>query len=157
MYTAIALLIVILIAVLLIARVAKADASEEVVKKEIPAPSYGATEEFSSLSLPIGGGDSPALDEPRTPYTLLNDALRPRMMGEAAAADINSERCYDTDYNAFHSLTGNFSKITNNNLPTYPDNCTGPRQEFTGTFYMPNSPVGTPLFGAGGNSLRRTS
>lgn len=154
MYTIIGFLIVILIAILLIARIAKVDG--EVVKKEVPAPSYGATEEFSSLSLPIGGGDSPALDEPRTPYTLLNDALRPRMMGEAAAADINSERCYDTDYNAFHSLTGNFSKITNNNLPTYPDNCTGPRQEFTGTFYMPNAPVGTPLIGAGGNSLRRT-
>lgn len=154
MYTAIGSLIVFLIVTLLIASVAQSQAiTGEVTRKAIDAPTYGAKEEFSSFSLPIGGGDSPALNEPRTPYTLLNDALRPRMLGEAAAANINSERCYETDYNAFNSLTGNFSKITNNNLPTYPDNCTGPRQEFTGTFYMPNSPVGKPALGAGGNSL----
>lgn len=157
MFTAIGFLIVLLVVILLIARVAQSQsAAEEVTRKAVDAPTYAAKEEFSSFSLPIGGGDSPGLNEPRTPYTLLNDALRPRMLGETAAANINSQRCYDTDYNAFHSLTGNFSKITNNNLPTYPDNCTGPRQEFTGTFYMPNSPVGTPPLGAGGNSLRRT-
>jgi hypothetical protein len=83
--------------------------------------------------LPIGGGADPELGDLRTPYSLLKDALParqgPNFRGITAAS------CYDADWNAQNSLTGNNSKFTNNNMPTYPDNCTGPRQEFTGSFY----------------------
>jgi hypothetical protein len=82
--------------------------------------------------LPIGGGANPELDRPRAPYALLGDALPPRGV---AFRGMTAEKCYDADWNAQNSLTGNFSKFTNNNMTTYPDNCTGPRQEFTGSFY----------------------
>lgn len=91
-------------------------------------PKYTAEEPFG------GGGASPELDKPRNPYTLL-DGLKPRLLGESPLAYINAEGCYARDYNSVHSLTGNYSKITNNIMPTYPDNCTGPRQEFTAAFY----------------------
>lgn len=83
--------------------------------------------------LPIGGGADPELGDPRAPYALLNDALPVRR--SAAFRGTTSESCYGYDWNAQNSLTGNYSKFTNNNMPTYPDNCTGPRQEFTGSFY----------------------
>jgi hypothetical protein len=109
-----------------------------VPEKAIPVatrkPYYGAVENFNSFELPIGGGDSPALDKPRVPYTLLNDALKPVMLGERAPLT-TSRSCAATDWNYYNSLTGNFSKFTNNNMPTYPDNCTGPLQEFTLSFY----------------------
>jgi hypothetical protein len=101
--------------------------------KAFPKPYYGVVENFNSADLPIGGGDSPALDSPRTPYTLLNGALKP-VIGERAPLT-TSRSCAATDWNYYHSLTGNFSKFTNNNMPTYPDNCTGPLQEFTLSFY----------------------
>lgn len=107
---------------------------EKAIPKEVKKPYYGAVENFSSYDLPIGGGDSPALDKPRVPYTLLNDALQPYTLGERAPLT-TSRSCAATDWNYYHSLTGNFSKFTNNNMPTYPDNCTGPLQEFTLSFY----------------------
>jgi hypothetical protein len=105
--------------------------------KVIPGPRYGACENFQNLGsdLPIGGGDSPALDQPRTPYGLLNDALPPLMLGQKHEL-INSQSCYEKDYMAQTSLTGNYTKRTNNNMPTYPDTCTGPRQEFILGFYQ---------------------
>ena len=98
---------------------------------EMPEPSYKASENFQNLGtdLPIGGGDSPALDQPRTPYGLLNDVLPPLMTGKKHEM-MNSQTCYERDYKAQSSLTGNYSKITNNVMTTYPDTCTGPRQEF---------------------------
>ena len=107
---------------------------EKATPKSTRKPYYGVVENFSSFDLPIGGGDSPALDKPRVPYTLLNDALKPYMLGEKAPLT-TSRSCAATDWNYYHSLTGNFSKFTNNNMPTYPDNCTGPLQEFTLSFY----------------------
>lgn len=106
--------------------------------KVIYGPKYGAHENFqdSGSDLPIGGGDSPALDKPRTPYGLLNDALEPLMLGQKHEL-INSQSCYEKDFMAQTSLTGNYAKRTNNNMPTYPDTCTGPRQEFLLGFYQP--------------------
>jgi hypothetical protein len=102
----------------------------------IPGPKYSASENFQEqgTDLPIGGGDSPALNEMRTPYVLLKDALPPLMLGKKHTL-VNSQTCYDRDYKAQDSLTGNYSKRTNNYLPTYPDTCTGPRQEFIFGFY----------------------
>lgn len=105
--------------------------------KIIPAPKFTAEEPFKAGDLPIGGGASPELDKPRNPYTLL-DGLKPRLLGERPLTYINAEGCYARDYNSVHSLTGNYSKLTNNNMPMYPDNCTGPRQEFTAAFYSLN-------------------
>lgn len=105
--------------------------------KIIPATRFTAEEPFKAGDLPIGGGASPELDKPRSPYTLL-DGLKPRLLGEKPLAYINAEGCYARDYNSVHSLTGNYSKMTNNNMPMYPDNCTGPRQEFTAAFYSLN-------------------
>ncbi len=107
---------------------------EKAIPKEVKRPYYGVQENFNSSDLPIGGGDSPALDKPRVPYTLLNDALQPVMLGERAPLT-TSRSCAATDWNYYHSLTGNYSKFTNNNMTTYPDNCTGPLQEFTLSFY----------------------
>ncbi len=103
----------------------------------IPGPCYGANENFQNAGsdLPIGGGDSPALDQPRTPYGLLNDALPPLMLGQKHEL-INSQSCYEKDYMAQTSLVGSYAKRTNNNMPTYPDTCTGPRQEFLLGFYQ---------------------
>jgi hypothetical protein len=116
-------------------------AKEEDVKaspaKIVPAPKFSAEEPFKAGDLPIGGGASPDLDKPRNPYTLL-DGLQPRLLGEQPVAYINAEGCYARDYNSVHSLTGNYSKLTNNVMPMYPDNCTGPRQEFTAAFYTLN-------------------
>ncbi len=105
--------------------------------KIVPAPKFSAEEPFKAGDLPIGGGASPELDKPRNPYTLL-DGLQPRLLGEKPVAYINAEGCYARDYNSVHSLTGNYSKLTNNVMPMYPDNCTGPRQEFTAAFYTLN-------------------
>lgn len=105
--------------------------------KIVPAPKFSAEEPFKAGDLPIGGGASPELDKPRNPYTLL-DGLKPRLLGEQPVAYINAEGCYARDYNSVHALTGNYSKMTNNNMPMYPDNCTGPRQEFTAAFYSLN-------------------
>lgn len=120
----------------------------------VPRPYYGVQENFKAADLPIGGGDSPALDTPRTPYTLLNDALMPIMAGELPLERTTAQSCHATDYNAFNSLTGNFSKITNNNMPTYPDNCTGPRQEFTMAFYKKEAAGGQPAYLMGGSGYR---
>jgi hypothetical protein len=109
------------------------------VKKEVSAPNYGVETFRPDFDLPIGGGASPELDKPRVPYTLLNDALQPVLLGEKPVADLDAQRCYEMDYSAHNELTGNFSKFTNNNLPTYPDNCTTPHQELTGTFYTTRS------------------
>ena len=128
-------LLIVLVLILLGCAVAMRNpVPEKAIPKGIRKPYYGVQESFSSFDLPIGGGDSPALDKPRVPYTLLNDALKPVMLGEKAPLT-TSRSCAATDWNYYHSLTGNFSKFTNNNMPTYPDNCTGPLQEFTLSFY----------------------
>ena len=104
----------------------------------MPEPSYKATENFQNIrtDLPIGGGDSPALDQPRTPYGLLNDVLPPLMTGKKHEL-INSQSCYEKDYKSQTSLTGNYGKITNNVMTTYPDTCTSLRQEFMLGIYEP--------------------
>ncbi len=105
----------------------------------LPMPKYGARENFQDSAattnmLPIGGGDSPALDAPRVPYNLLNDAIAPLQLGEKHEL-MNSQSCYENDYKAQTSLLGNYSQRTNNVMTTYPDTCTGPRQEFMLGFY----------------------
>ncbi len=148
MYWLLALLFAALIVVMWFPATARV--TPEVAKpRAVPAPYYGVQENFKEADLPIGGGDSPALSNPRQPYTLLNDALRPLEAGDPPLEQTTAASCYATDYNAAHSLTGNYSKITNNNMPTYPDNCTGPRQEFTLSFYS-KQPVGNPAYRMGG-------
>ncbi len=107
----------------------------------IPGPGYGASENFQGRAdLPIGGGDSPSLDKPRTPYTLMGDALRPLEMGKTHEL-ITSQKCYDRDFKAQTSLVGSYVQRTNNVMPTYPDTCTGPRQELILGFYEPPTTV----------------
>ena len=101
----------------------------------IPKPTYKETENFESYGgLPIGGGDSPALEAPRTPYTLLGDALTPLELGKKHEV-MTAQRAWELDYNAQSSLVGNYRKTTNNNMVTYPDTWTSPRQEFMLGFY----------------------
>jgi hypothetical protein len=101
----------------------------------VPGTRYGASENFQERAdLPIGGGDSPALDKPRTPYTLMGDVLRPLEMGKAHEL-ITAQKCYDRDFKAQDSLVGNYVQRTNNVMTTYPDTCTGPRQELILGFY----------------------
>jgi len=116
----------------------KADTDEAANVKIVPQITIHEkpTEGFATSAmgqLPIGGGADPELGDMRAPYALLKDALPARTA--AGFRGIKAETCYDIDWNAQNSLTGNFSKFTNNNMPTYPDNCTGPLQEFTGSFY----------------------
>ncbi len=113
--------------------------SKIVTIKSTAMPKYGAADNFQDSAattngLPIGGGDSPALDAPRVPYTLLNDAIAPLQLGEKHET-MNSQTCYENDYKAQTSLVGNYSQRTNNVMTTYPDTCTGPRQEFMLGFY----------------------
>lgn len=101
----------------------------------IPQPGFGATEHFQERAdLPIGGGDSPALDKPRTPYVLMGDAIRPLEMGSKHEL-ITAQKCYDRDFKSQTSLVGNYAQRTNNVMTTYPDTCTGPRQELILGFY----------------------
>lgn len=156
MYLAAAILIVLFIGLVFVMYVPATIHAEPIIAtpRSVPLPYYGVQENFKVIDLPIGGGDSPALDTPRTPYTLLNDALVPLMAGEPPLEQTTAQSCYATDYNAFNSLTGNFSKITNNNMPTYPDNCTGPRQEFTLSFYKKEAVNPPPAYLMGGSGYR---
>lgn len=156
MYLAAAVLIVLFIALAFVMwSPATVRVAPEVAKpRPVPVPYYGVQENFKVVDLPIGGGDTPALDSPRTPYTLLNDALVPIMTGEPPLEQTTAQSCHATDYNATHSLTGNYSKITNNNMPTYPDNCTGPRQEFTLSFYKKEATGPAPAYLMGGSGFR---
>ena len=107
----------------------------------IPQIGYGASEHFQGRAdLPIGGGDSPALDKPRVPYTLMGDAIKPLEMGQVHEL-ITSQKCYDRDFKAQTSLVGNYTQRTNNVMTTYPDTCTGPRQELILGFYEPPTTV----------------
>ncbi len=101
----------------------------------VPQAGYTAQEHFQDRAdLPIGGGDSPALDKPRIPYTLMGDAIRPLEMGQGHEL-ITAQKCYDRDFKAQSSLVGNYVQRTNNVMTTYPDTCTGPRQELILGFY----------------------
>ena len=132
--------IILLLLALAVVVITRSPEINKVIQKPIalPEPSYKATENFQNTGsdLPIGGGDSPALDQPRTPYGLLNDVLPPLMTGKKHEV-MNSQTCYEKDYKAQTSLTGNYSKMTNNVMTTYPDTCSGFRQEFMLGFYEP--------------------
>ncbi len=107
----------------------------------VPQAGYTAQEHFQDRAdLPIGGGDSPALDKPRIPYTLMGDAIRPLELGSQHEL-ITSQKCYDRDFKAQTSLVGNYVQRTNNVMTTYPDTCTGPRQELILGFYEKPSVV----------------
>ena len=104
----------------------------------VPQPGYGAREHFQDpgSNLPIGGGDSPALNKPRTPYVLMGDAIRPLETGQSHEL-ITAQKCYERDFKAQNSLVGNYVQRTNNVMTIYPDTCTGPRQELILGFYEP--------------------
>jgi hypothetical protein len=73
-----------------------------------------------------------------TPYTLLNDVLKP--IQKAKTTDIGSQKCYDTNYQSKTELVGqNMAQRTNNYRHKYPDNCYGTRQEFILGFYEPKA------------------
>ncbi len=110
----------------------------------LPKPSYGIENFESYGGLPIGGGDTPALDAPRTPYTLLGDALTPLPLGSKHEV-MTAQRAWELDYNAQTSLVGNYRKTTNNNMTTYPDTWTSPRQEFILGFYKEPPTVMAPV------------
>lgn len=102
----------------------------------IALPKFSASEHFQNpgTDLPIGGGDSPALNKPRVPYTLMGDSLKPLELGQGHEL-ITAQKCYDRDFKAQTSLVGNYAQRTNNVMTTYPDTCTGPRQELILGFY----------------------
>lgn len=112
--------------------------------KAMPKPTYGIENFESYGGLPIGGGDSPALDAPRIPYTLLGDALAPLPLGKKHEV-MTAQRAWELDYNAQSSLVGNYRKTTNNNVMTYPDTWTSPRQEFILGFYKEPETVYAPV------------
>ena len=139
-FTAIGIIVFLVIAYYLTSQLSAVQNRTQAVTV-VPGNRYGASENFQERAdLPIGGGDSPALDKPRTPYVLMGDAIKPLEMGRSHEL-ITAQKCYDRDFKAQTSLVGNYVQRTNNVMTTYPDTCTGPRQELILGFYEPPNTV----------------
>lgn len=139
-FTAIGIIVFLVIAYYLTSQLSEVQNRTQAVTV-VPGPGYGASENFQERAdLPIGGGDSPALDAPRTPYTLMGDVMKPLETGQGHEL-ITAQKCYDRDFKAQNSLVGNYVQRTNNVMTTYPDTCTGPRQELILGFYEKPSVV----------------
>lgn len=68
-----------------------------------------------------------------SPSTLIKElATKP---GTEPIGSVDSQKCYEMDYSAQAARTGSYTQRTNNYKHSYPDSCTGLRQEMVGTFY----------------------
>lgn len=55
--------------------------------------------------------------------------------GQEQIGHIDSQKCYEIDYMSANNRAGNYTQRTNNYKHTYPDSCSGTRQEIIGQFY----------------------
>jgi len=69
----------------------------------------------------------------KQPYTLLNDILH--VKEDAVRGPLNSQTCYDHDFQTRLEKTGNYIQRTNNYKHEDPESCTSPFQEFVTAFY----------------------
>ena len=78
-------------------------------------------------------GDSYNNSTPNQPYALLNGVL-PVKEGQVKGP-LNSQTCYDHDFQTRLEKTGNYIQRTNNYKRADPESCTSPFQEFVTAFY----------------------
>ena len=77
--------------------------------------------------------DSYDNSKPNQPYALLNGVL-PVKEGQVKGP-LNSQTCYDHDFQTRLERTGNYIQRTNNYKHDDPESCTSPFQEFVTAFY----------------------
>ncbi len=59
----------------------------------------------------------------------------PAKPGQEQIGHIDAQKCYEMDFMSQNNRTGNYAQVTNNYKHSYPDSCTGTRQEMIGSFY----------------------
>lgn len=76
-------------------------------------------------------------DAPRT-GDMSADVLikqQPAKSGQEQIGHMDAQKCYEADFASQNNRTGSYAQVTNNYKHTYPDSCTGTRQEMIGAFY----------------------
>lgn len=68
-----------------------------------------------------------------TSYSLLKGVLE--LKDQQKSGSLNSQRCYEGDFQTRIEKTGNYRQLTNNYKRGDPDSCTTPKQEFVNAFY----------------------
>lgn len=68
-----------------------------------------------------------------TSYSLLNGVLT--LKDQQKSGSLNSQRCYEGDFQTRIEKTGHYRQLTNNYKRGDPDSCTTPKQEFVNAFY----------------------
>ena len=71
--------------------------------------------------------------KPNEPYALLSGVLP--VKENQKRGPLNSQSCYDHDFQTRLELTGNYIQRTNNYRHEDPESCTSPFQEFVTAFY----------------------
>jgi hypothetical protein len=77
--------------------------------------------------------DSYDNSKPNEPYALLAGVLP--VKEHQVRGPLNSQTCYDHDFQTRLELTGNYIQRTNNYRHEDPESCTSPFQEFVTAFY----------------------
>ena len=68
-----------------------------------------------------------------TSYSLLKGVLD--LKDQQKSGSLNSQRCYEGDFQTRIEKTTNYRQLTNNYKRGDPDSCTAPLQEFVNAFY----------------------
>ena len=68
-----------------------------------------------------------------TSYSLLNGVLE--LKGQQNCGSLNSQKCYEGDFQTRIEKTGNYRQLTNNYKRGDPDSCSTPKHEFVNAFY----------------------
>ena len=66
-------------------------------------------------------------------YSLLNGVLP--LKENAVRGDLNSQRCFEQNFQSRLERTGNYIQRTNNYRHEDPESCSSPFQEFVGAYY----------------------
>lgn len=81
--------------------------------------------------------DTANLENPRDPYALLKDVVKPLPPN---AKGLTAETCYGVDFQTRLEKTGNFRQLTNNYKRGTPDSCSTPDHSLM-SFYKPDPVV----------------
>ena len=68
-----------------------------------------------------------------TSYSLLNGVLE--LKDQQKSGSLNSQKCYEGDFQTRIEKTGNYRQLTNNYKRGDPDSCSTPKHEFVNAFY----------------------
>lgn len=68
-----------------------------------------------------------------TSYSLLNGVLE--LKDRPKSGSLNSQKCYEGDFQTRIEKTGNYRQLTNNYKRGDPDSCSTPKHEFVNAFY----------------------